>query len=373
MSLELFQWDAELVTGQKTIDTQHKGLIDLINQLIPLTLTDTDISIEELEKMTKELQRYVREHFATEERLMKAKDVDKRHVKEHYGAHHDFEATIKEYVEDIHRLTDPTALSEVIEFLIRWLAYHIMSIDKSLSRQVARINEGQKAQEAYDLEANYIEATSEPLLKALKSLFLLVTEKNIELNRANDDLEKRVLERTNELEKANERLEEISNIDALTGLKNRRFAITHIQQLINERKRYGVKFSLIYIDIDKFKEVNDTYGHAYGDKVLVWFADFLRSNLRCSDIPCRLGGDEFLIITNHCDDTCGVTLGKKLIDRCSIDEDEELSGIWQPSISVGIAEAGSSMDSVDLLLSHADHAMYIAKNSGGNSTEYYRP
>ena len=87
--------------------------------------------------------------------------------------------------------------------------------------------------------------------------------------------------------------------DELTGLFNRRYAINAIDQLIGNWKRYGATFSVLFIDVDKFKSVNDNYVHEYGDRVLKWVANFFKNNIRETDIACRLGGDEFLIICNY--------------------------------------------------------------------------
>ena len=91
---------------------------------------------------------------------------------------------------------------------------------------------------------------------------------------------------------ANEKLEKISVIDELTKLNNRRFFMSELEKKIYNWQRYQEPFSLIYLDADKFKSVNDNYGHDIGDYVLKWISNFLQHNIRKTDIACRLGGDE---------------------------------------------------------------------------------
>ena len=121
-----------------------------------------------------------------------------------------------------------------------------------------------------------VESNTEPLLKALKALYNLVSEKNKELEQKNKELEEKVINRTKELTDANTKLEKLSLVDELTGLYNRRFVIMEIEKQIYNWNRYKVHFSLIYVDADKFKGVNDNFGHEKGDFVLKWVADFFK-------------------------------------------------------------------------------------------------
>ena len=106
-----------------------------------------------------------------------------------------------------------------------------------------------------------------------------MSEKNKKLELQNMELENTVKIRTNELTKANERLEKISVIDELTGLHNRRFFMTEIEHLMYKWERYQEPFSLIYLDADIFKLVNDNFGHDKGDIVLKWISKFLKNNI----------------------------------------------------------------------------------------------
>lgn len=361
-----FQWNNDLTTGISSIDLQHRNLIDIINDVLQLCFNSDLIDKTKVLEIYKNLSLYVVEHFTSEQQIMKEFFVDARHFGEHVRVHIEFKKTVDKLFSDHEALINPDTLGEVAEFLIRWLAYHILSMDKSLTRQIGLIqNEGASPEEAYEREKEFVETSSEPLLKALRALFYLVTEKNNALNKANDELEEKVRERTNSLVEANKKLEEYSMQDELTGLPNRRYAFAEIEQLINNWKRYGGVFSLLFIDVDKFKAVNDNFGHEYGDKVLKWMATFLKAHLRNTDIPCRLGGDEFLIICSHCNAENAMKLGNKISQASSVYSRQEIANSWEPSLSIGVAEIDLTCETVNDILKKADHAMYESKKQGG--------
>ena len=368
-----FQWDNELLTGVAIIDAQHQGLVEIINTAMQLCVGNEIIYPEELTNLLNKLNLYVDSHFKTELKLMEDYKIDPLHVKTHLSAHEDFQHTLTHIFSDINALLDKTKLVEVVEFLIRWLAYHIMTIDKCLSKQIQLIQRGESTpEEAYKQILCVLESPSEPLIKAFKSLFLLVSEKNKELEvmnaqleGLNEALEDKVKQRTEELFLSNEKLRILSIHDELTGLYNRRYAVREIDRLIKLWERYQSGFSVLYIDVDKFKKVNDNFGHDYGDLVLKWISSFLETILRKVDVVCRIGGDEFLVICSHCDATDVMNLADKLNAVCKERISPELTAYWKPSLSIGVAEMNSAFKTSDDILKHADMAMYEAKNNGG--------
>ena len=369
-----FQWDSHFVTGHTTIDQQHYGLIESINNLMKLSFQTEDLEDRDLEDLKKSLTHYTLDHFQTEERLMQEYSVDPRHKEAHENVHKDFANKISTYFQSPVNLKSQSGLGEINEFLIRWLAYHILSMDKSLVRQIDKIkNKKMDPKEAYDKELKDCDSNTEPLLKALKSLILLVSQKNKELEIINEGLELKVKERTQDLEEANHRLEELSLRDELTGLPNRRFVTREIEKLIHHRERYGTLFSVLFIDLDKFKAVNDDYGHEYGDEVLKWVSSFMNEHTRKNDLACRLGGDEFVIIAPHCNGHDTLIMAEKLLDLISNLKDHEKPPYWAPSFSLGVIEMDDSIDSVSDLLTKADAAMYESKRSGGKSVTLFTP
>lgn len=357
-----FKWDNDFMTGHEDIDEQHTKLVDIINTLLQVSLDNKALDMEVIADLRQELEEYVVYHFQAEEVLMRESKVDSNFYEEHIRLHKAFVEKVKASFEDETSYNTAGKLGNVAEFLIRWLAYHVLNTDKSLARQLKAINEfGTSPEEAYSRELQHQESSTEPLLKALKVLYRLVSEKNKQIQAQNEDLERRVEERTKELQDANKKLEEMSYKDVLTGLPNRRYSMREMERLINQWERYGVPFSLLFIDIDKFKTVNDRCGHECGDKVLIWMAEYLVKNTRVTDMVCRLGGDEFLVLCPHTNEDEALVMSRKLSD---ITESLPLKNIdyWVPAISVGISTLNEQNKSASELLRKADMAMYKEKN-----------
>lgn len=364
MTSNFFQWDREFLTGVDSIDEQHFSLIEIINNILKLCFQSQSIETKKITAILMQLENYTVDHFKSEEKIMMNSNVDPRHAKEHIHAHREFVKMIKIQFSDVNALTNVDELSESVEFLIRWLAYHILNMDKNMVKQMNMIQSDKISPlEAYDKIESSNKDTSEPLLRALKALFYIVSEKNKELERKNDELEEKVLLRTQELEEVNAKLEQISLTDELTKLPNRRYALQEIQRLIHIRDRYTTTFSVLFIDLDSFKPVNDTFGHDVGDQVLIWVANFLKNSIRKTDISCRLGGDEFVIICNNTGQNHAEKLAGKLSQNVKKKLPEDLSGFWKPSLSIGVSEATESVQSASDILSLADEAMYKVKNS----------
>lgn len=179
-------------------------------------------------------------------------------------------------------------------------------------------------------------------------------------------LEQRVQERTEELKEAWELAEKNAMTDGLTGLNNRRAFYRYGSKTFEQAKRYKRLFTVIMIDIDHFKRVNDTYGHAMGDTVLVSVAGSISRVVRSSDVCGRLGGEEFAICLPETSLDEGVALAERL--RKSIADipfytpEENLV----VTASFGIAERADSDETIDDVINRADDALYQAKQKGRN-------
>ncbi|MDQ6783139.1 MAG: EAL domain-containing protein [Actinomycetota bacterium] len=176
-----------------------------------------------------------------------------------------------------------------------------------------------------------------------------------------------------ELRIANERLQQLATTDALTGLPNRALLDDRLDQALALARRENRKVALLYLDLDQFKEVNDSLGHQAGDDLLIEVAARLRGVLRDSDTAARVGGDEFAILLSGPDPARhAATTAQRLLTtlRASFTADgvEVLA-----TTSIGIALWPDDGISKDHLLRHADVAMYRAKRAGGNRFEMYRP
>ncbi len=155
--------------------------------------------------------------------------------------------------------------------------------------------------------------------------------------------------------------------DPLTNCFNRAYLLPALEKLLNNSQRNLSSLSVILLDIDFFKRINDTHGHLTGDEVLRTFCERVRRCLRDTDILARLGGEEFVVVTSATDRT----LTRKIADRIrsSIESPcfETQAGLLHVTCSLGIAWTdGTLFDSVDELLRDADQWLYKAKNSGRN-------
>ena len=161
-------------------------------------------------------------------------------------------------------------------------------------------------------------------------------------------------------------LNDLANTDSLTGLLNRR-AFSEILKLEHEKYlRYKEKFSLLIIDIDHFKSVNDVYGHSAGDETLKVFSDAVKTHLRKSDTLCRWGGEEFLILLPNSDEKSSQILAEKLrleIEGLSI---QYLKDRIKFTVCIGIASINKNDSSPENLIHRADIALFAAKDSGRN-------
>ncbi|MCB1342799.1 MAG: GGDEF domain-containing protein [Pseudooceanicola sp.] len=164
--------------------------------------------------------------------------------------------------------------------------------------------------------------------------------------------------------------EEQAYTDTLTGLKNRRAMDFVLQRLVND----GSRFSLLHLDLDFFKEINDTLGHSAGDHVLRHVARVMTEESRDTDCAARVGGDEFVLIFNRLIDRGRLdSLAARLIER--IQQPIPYNGqSCKVSASVGIVVASrESEQDADTLMQQADLALYSAKNAGRGTHRFYRP
>ncbi|MGE4402608.1 MAG: diguanylate cyclase [Desulfobulbus sp.] len=163
------------------------------------------------------------------------------------------------------------------------------------------------------------------------------------------------------------RLEEMAATDKLTGLRNRHSGETLFNQAMRESDRTQAPISVVLMDIDHFKRINDTHGHHAGDLVLIICARVLKSCLRQADIICRWGGEEFLILLKDCSLEDAYHLAEKI--RLSLEQEDIVwsEGELHVQCSLGVAERQAG-ESWEALVIRADTAMYQAKNSGRNRT-----
>ncbi|MFA5916564.1 MAG: diguanylate cyclase, partial [Burkholderiales bacterium] len=205
------------------------------------------------------------------------------------------------------------------------------------------------------------------------------------LLRARDELEQRVVERTAELANANSQLQEevfermqaeqriwhVAHHDGLTGLPNRTLLHDRLQQALAQAQRGRHRVAVMFLDLDRFKSINDTLGHAVGDELLKQVAHRLSSVVRAVDTVSRLGGDEFVIVLHEMlspDDV--VQVAEKIVHALetvvTIDSHQ-----LRVTSSIGISIFPDDGDEVFALMKNADTAMYHAKAAGRNNFQFF--
>lgn len=164
-----------------------------------------------------------------------------------------------------------------------------------------------------------------------------------------------------------------ANFDLLTGLPNRRLFINRLEQDINRSQRSGMPFGLLFIDLDDFKDVNDSLGHDAGDILLKQTAERLNSCVRSTDTVARFGGDEFTVILDDMNEPKYLAVvANKII--AVLEKPFQINGsVAHISGSIGVSRFPENGDTSEILIKNADHAMYVAKSSGRNQVIFFTP
>lgn len=203
------------------------------------------------------------------------------------------------------------------------------------------------------------------LSKVFNQMHATIKRQIKELNEHRDLLEKEVKERTFELEQANKKLDIISRTDELTQLPNRRDMQRTIEKEVERSKRLNRCFSIIFIDIDHFKNVNDTYGHAAGDAVLKSVASTIRTLLRKYDVLARYGGEEFLTLLPETEQKDAAHVAerfrKQIENQTIFFSGQEI----KVTITLGVAQFDSNLGA-EKCIQLADKALYEGKEHGRN-------
>ena len=195
-----------------------------------------------------------------------------------------------------------------------------------------------------------------------KAELLLRVENQLKLNKVYAGLRRS----NDELLEAYALLQQLATVDPLTGLENRRSLMDFSEVQLKLAQRYKSFFSILLIDLDYFKKINDTYGHLIGDEILKNIAKILKESLRNVDHIGRFGGEEFIVILPNTTLKNAVLVAEKVRDAIAnfVHNIEEQN--IQTTVSIGIASYNPLDDDVNQIIERADHALYTAKSSGRN-------
>ena len=163
-----------------------------------------------------------------------------------------------------------------------------------------------------------------------------------------------------------EEMEKLAITDSLTGLYNRRYFFAYAENEIERSKRYNKHLSIIMMDIDHFKKINDSFGHQIGDQVLKEIADICLAILRKVDVMCRYGGEEFVVLLPETEVADAAHAAERMCTAISSLRLKTEKGDVSVSVSIGVAEMEKSRSSFEKLLAAADTALYSAKETGRN-------
>jgi len=183
------------------------------------------------------------------------------------------------------------------------------------------------------------------------------------LNNELSGLSRELAQKNRELEKANRKIRELSRTDSLTGLANRRYFQERYEHAFSLARRHNAPLSVVMLDLDHFKYVNDTYGHDAGDTVLKHFGQLVRQNCRHEDFAARFGGEEFIMYLSHTTAEEALELAERV--RQIVAQADMLENRHQVTVSIGVAHI-SEADSPEALIKRADQALYAAKKAGRN-------
>ena len=242
-----------------------------------------------------------------------------------------------------------------------------INFNVKLKESYVLIHENSELIENMDVEIQNRKLAQESLEQSQEVLEELVKERTGELLEINIDLEKQIDKR----KKVEQDLEVLAYYDSLTNLPNRSLLIERIKQAVSYAKRKQSLFSVLFVDLDRFKAINDSLGHDIGDKLLSQVALRLQQLLRDSDTIARNGGDEFVILIEEINDIREVfVVAEKIIK--SINNNFEIVG-HNVHIGASIGISIYPLDGTDALelLKKSDTAMYCAKEEGANHFEFY--
>jgi len=179
------------------------------------------------------------------------------------------------------------------------------------------------------------------------------------------DLEKTARELQNHIEELKKTTQNLCK-DPLTDLYSRSMMDVKLKEQFYLLKRYNLPFSLVMVDLDDFKHINDAYGHTAGDSVLKYIGQFIKSSLRQSDFPIRYGGDEFLIILPNTNIYKAYAVAEKLLKQVNNYQFKKQESTFSVHLSIGIAQAQPN-DTVSSIIEKADNALYESKRLGKNT------
>ena len=236
---------------------------------------------------------------------------------------------------------------------MNWMARHIQIREQDITRM---IDDLRQSREAVRAQNQFLTNVNEELLAAQAEL----------------------QERTAELEAACRQMETMAMTDPLTAIANRRCFFEHLERHFAARICRCKPISLMILDIDRFKTINDTYGHQAGDRILMRLAEVIRESSRDKDLPARVGGEEYALLLPDTDSQGAIAVARRIQSKLAVSQfaldSREPATVVSITVSIGVCTMVTlPCWDRDKLYSYADQALYYSKNNGRNSISFYNP
>lgn len=270
-----------------------------------------------------------------------------------------------------HALEEIRALQQVVLIVALIMLLTFSAIAWFLARQISRPLEQlahtarriQQGAEIRHFEVNSSTREINQLVEALRGMTSTLLSQRQALARTNQELEAKVAERTSALAQANRELSALIRHDTLTGLPNRRAIDERLHADFERWERLRTPYAVAVLDIDHFKRVNDTHGHAAGDEVLCYLAKCMRSQMRETDLCARQGGEEFLVVLAVQNLKEALSAAEKLRQHIA---QATFPVVGHLTVSIGVAIAEVDDSHPEAIVQRADRHLYQAKQAGRN-------
>lgn len=372
-----------LKISHEKIDGEHELFFIVMKDLYEAI----DKGYKELQIAMRDVTHHLSCHFSNEEKLMEEEALHPAYIAKHAKIHAQcikqigkMKTTILKKNSEDDFVYQKKLATNMASFIKNWLVFHILAEDKKIGVQIEKINQkGYTPEEAYKSVEEGTESSLSQLTQALSNLLKIYEDRNDQLSIIEADVQTKLKKKEKELQEQIRENKKKSITDELTGLYNRRQAMFVLNNIWNEYQ--DPTCAIIQLDLDKFKEVNDTYGHHAGDLVLKQFSTtvkyFFETNELCNKYNysdrenvhfCRLGGDEFLVILQKYSLDEAVAIANALHTVVNNIEvlDEHKKLIWRGSTSIGVAARNSDFRDFESVLKAADSYLYKAKEDGRN-------
>jgi diguanylate cyclase (GGDEF)-like protein/hemerythrin-like metal-binding protein/PAS domain S-box-containing protein len=485
-AIDIFPWNDHFNTGIAIIDEQHRKLAQLLNMLASHIAFQSDLPA--LNVIFDELAAYADYHFTTEEAIWHEYMADDPLEAGQLEGHRSFISNVIKLKSEEINLSENKVVEEVLAFLTRWLAAHILESDRYMAMMVLAMQSGESVESAKRLAGEQMRGATRALIDIILAIYESLSANTLHLmreiaeNHVNEDVLRTSEERlrlalgaanqgwfdlnvqTGEISVSSEyvcmigydpasfhssfdewknalhpedrdnllqgfgeclqtgepktmeyrrrngngswqwissvgkvvswnqnkqplrmigihtditarklteaRIEKLAHFDQLTGLPNRLQMNDRFNYALNLAQRSGETLAVLFLDLDHFKNINDTLGHSIGDRLLMEMANRIKHALREEDTVSRLGGDEFILILPNADETGVTHVATKLLEMiartCTLDQHELVT-----TASIGIAIFPTDGRDFETLMKNADAAMYRVKQDKRNAYRFF--